>query len=583
MSEASLSKRTILEEISIKNLGVIDSASVELKPGLNVITGETGAGKTMVITALSMVLGGKTDTDLIRKGKDRLSVSGRFLLPDKLEPDLREFIASQEISIEESAILMTRHVSTEGKSRAQISGVAQTASSLAALAEYLIEIHGQHGTLLLSKPARQRELLDRFGGTDLEGLLELYKEVHEKLIESRNQLREFKRALGDREREIAQLEELVTEVSRINPRENELAEISQDINRLENVEGIRQAVSAALGAIDDEENGAISSLSRSRRALAQLRGKDDSLEEDLATLDENFYAVSELSGSLSSYLEKLSADPIRLEELLTRRAALKTLVKRFGNIADPDDSLTEILDRAKQAKEKIENLSGGENRLVAMEQAHKLLRDEVAQAAQKLSNARHRISKALNAEVTRELHQLAMPKAIFECRVNSLPTDENLADEQFTASGIDEIEMVFTSHSNGELLPISKAASGGELSRLMLAIEVVVAESSPKGTYLFDEIDAGIGGKAALEVGKRLKKLAEHAQIIVVTHLPQVAIWGDHHLRVMKDETGSISESSINIVTGAERESEIARMLSGLEESEHAQEHARELLDLVKR
>lgn len=582
MSEASTSKRTILEEISIKNLGVIDSAVVELKPGLNVITGETGAGKTMVITALSMVLGGKTDTDLIRKGKDRLSVSGRFLLPDKVEPNLEEFMDSQEILIEENALLMTRHVSTEGKSRAQISGVAQTASALAALAEFLIEIHGQHGTLLLSKAARQRELLDRYGGAALAELLDVYRELFEKLNESRNQLRDFKRALGDREKEIAQLEDLVTEVNRVKPREHELAEISQEINRLENVEGIRQAVTAALGGLDDEENGAVNGISQSRRALAQLRGKDGVLEEYLATLDDAFYKISDLSSSLNSYLEGLSADPIRLEELVTRRATLKNLMKRFGNSSDPDESLAEILLRSKQANERIENLSGGEGRLAEMEKAHKLLRSEVAGAARKLSSARNELAKVLSTEVTQELHQLAMPKAIFECRVNPMEIDEDTADEEFTASGIDEIEMIFTSHANGELLPISKAASGGELSRLMLAIEVVVAESSPKGTYLFDEIDAGIGGKAALEVGKRLKKLAEHAQIIVVTHLPQVAIWGDHHLRVMKDEAGSISESSINIVSGAERESEIARMLSGLAESEHAQEHARELLDLVK-
>ena len=582
MSEASPSKRTILEEISIKNLGVIDTAIVELKPGLNVITGETGAGKTMVLTALALVLGGKTDTDLIRKGRDRLSVSGRFALTHPIEPSLKEFLDSHEIAVEESAVLLTRHLSSEGKSRAQISSVTHTASTLVALAEYLIEIHGQHGTLLLSKPARQRELLDRFGGSELAVLLITYRNLYEKLSESRNQIRDFKRALGDREKEISLLEELVTEINRLKPREGELEEVTQEINRLENIEGIRQALTGAMSALDDEEAGAITRLSQGRRSLAQLRGKDGTLENYLATLDDIFYTISDLSGSLNAYLEALSADPVRLEELQTRRAALKNLLKRFGNGSNSDNSFAEILEREKQAKVRIEDLSGGEERLIEMEKEHKVLLNEITKAAKKLSSARQEFSKALSHEVTEELHQLAMPKASFECQVRTLPTDHEFVDEDFTANGIDEIEMVFTSHSNGELLPISKAASGGELSRLMLAIEVVVAETSPKGTYLFDEIDAGIGGKAALEVGKRLKKLAEHAQIIVVTHLPQVAIWGDHHLRVMKDETGSISESSINIISGPERESEIARMLSGLAESEHAQEHARELLDLVK-
>lgn len=582
MSEASSAKRTVLEEISIKNLGAIDSALVELRPGLNVITGETGAGKTMVITALSMVLGGKTDVDLIRKGKDRLSVSGRFALSNPIEPNLKTYLDSQEIVIEDNELLMTRTVSSEGKSRAQISGVAQPASSLITLAEHLIEIHGQHGTLQLGKPARQRELLDRFGGVNLARLLTTYKDLYEKLNISKNQIREFKRALGDRDKEVTHLGDLVTEVNRLKPKERELSEISTEINRLENVEGIRQAVTAALGALDNEESGAISGLSQARRALQQLRSKDAALESHFSSLEEAFYAMSELSGTLNNYLENLAADPVRLEELLTRRAALKNLLKRFGEEGDQDAALAGVLERANQARTRIEDLSGGEERLAEMEQGLVLLRAEVLSAARDLSIAREEIAKNLNSEVTEELHQLAMPKAIFECRVKAPPLDEGDIDEKLTPSGVDEIEMVFTSHPNGELLPISKAASGGELSRLMLAIEVVVAESSPRGTYLFDEIDAGIGGKAALEVGKRLKRLAEHSQIIVVTHLPQVAIWGDHHLRVMKDEAGSISESSINIISGADRENEIARMLSGLAESEHAQEHARELLDLVK-
>lgn len=582
VSEASLAKRTSLEEISIKNLGVIDTAVVELKPGLNVITGETGAGKTMVITALSLVLGGKTDSDLVRKGSDRLSVTGRFELSDPIDSALGSFLAEQDLTIEDGEILMSRTVSAEGKSRAQISGTPQTAGTLAALAEHLIEIHGQHGTLQLSKASRQRELLDRFGGVELMEKFSIYKGVYEKWIDTQTRISELKRAIGDRDKEVALLEELVTEVGRLKPQVGELSGISDEISRLENVEVIRLAVTGAINALDDEESGAISGLSHGRRALQQLRGKDSKLDEQLEILEDALYTISDLSGSMNSYLENLSADPIRLEELLTRRAALKNLVKRFSNDQTPETALTALLERAEQARERIADLTGGEEKLIELEKEQAHLKSVVTRAARDLSSKRLEISKVLSKEVTAELHQLAMSKATFECRVKSPSLEGELPEGALGPNGIDEIEMVFTSHANGELLPISKAASGGELSRLMLAIEVVVAESSPKGTYLFDEVDAGIGGKAALEVGKRLKRLAEHSQIIVVTHLPQVAIWADHHLRVLKDESGSISESSINIVAGAERESEIARMLSGMAESEHAQEHARELLDLVK-
>jgi DNA repair protein RecN (Recombination protein N) len=271
---------------------------------------------------------------------------------------------------------------------------------------------------------------------------------------------------------------------------------------------------------------------------------------------------------------------VRLEELISRRVGLKNFAKRYGVGSDLNESLDVAIERAEQAEERMLDLQGGEDRIASLRKDEQEILKQLITASTSLSKLRAQFAASLDSKVTKELQALAMPKAYFKCAVT--PTENLLEEGEFGAFGNDEIEMLFAAHAGGELLPISKAASGGELSRLMLALEVVVAETSPKGTYLFDEVDAGIGGKAALEVGKRLKKLAEFAQIIVVTHLPQVAIWADNHLRVFKDSTGSITESSISKVESTEREIEIARMLSGLEESEHAQEHARELLDLVK-
>ena len=580
MSEATNKSRSRLEEISIRSLGVIDSATIEFSPGLNVITGETGAGKTMVITALSLVLGGKADSDLIRRGSDRLSASGRFTLPKALPSALEKIIEEQELEIEESEILLTRTVNQDGKSRAQLQGHPTTATILSNLANELIEIHGQHGTLQLSKPAKQREMLDAFGGSQTQEALEKYQEVLAAYNEIKNRIRELQKVAKDKDQELEELASLVSDSGKLKPKLGELTTVEIEINRLESVEEIRQSITGAAGALDGEENGSLALLNQVRRLIAIAGRKDPKIEALISRIDEAFYSLSDISSELSNYLDSLAADPMRLEELINRRVGLRNFAKRYGVGADLDESLGSAIERAGQAEERILDLKGGEDRIASLKREEKEILKQLIAASTSLSKLRAQCAVSLDSKVTKELQALAMPKASFKCAVTPA---ENLSEEtNFAAFGNDEIEMLFAAHAGGELLPISKAASGGELSRLMLALEVVVAETSPKGTYLFDEVDAGIGGKAALEVGKRLKKLAQFSQIIVVTHLPQVAIWADNHLRVFKDSTGSITESSISKVEAAERELEIARMLSGLEESEHAQEHARELLDLVK-
>lgn len=586
VSETHQVKRTRLEEVSIRGLGVIENATVEFKPGLNVITGETGAGKTMVLTALSLVLGGKTDSDLIRKGSERLVVSGRFALSDPIQPSLKNLIEDNEIEPEEGELLLTRTLNSDGKSRASICGLNTTASILSQFGSELIEIHGQHGTLQLSKPQKQRELLDRFGGREIESLLHAYQELLEAFDASSKRVENLKRALLDRNKEVAELQELLGETKKLKPGLGELSSIDTEIKKLESVEEIRLALNTLLNAIDGEEQGANTSLGIARRTIQSVRDKDQVLDEAAVVIEEGYFALAELSSRLHAYLEDLAADPMRLEELLNRRAALRTYAKRFGEGANLEESLVVALERAEAASNRMKDLSGGEGRVDELEREQRATYLKLLDASGRLTDLRRQQAEKLEKEVTRELRDLAMPKAQFRCEVReSLKLEANgvmFDSSKFGRFGNDEVVMRFTAHNEGELLPISKAASGGELSRLMLALEVVVAETSPMGTYLFDEIDSGIGGKAALEVGRRLKQLAEKAQIIVVTHLAQVAIWGNNHLRVLKDSHGSITESSVTNVEGGERESEIARMLSGLEGSEHAQEHARELLDLVK-
>jgi DNA repair protein RecN (Recombination protein N) len=388
---------------------------------------------------------------------------------------------------------------------------------------------------------------------------------------------ELRKSLQDRDREISSLKELSAEYSKIKPKEGELDELDALISRLESVEDLRVAATGAQQALSDEDNGGLNSLQHSKRFLQGARGKDQQLDSINEKVSEALYTLIDAASDIDRYIENLSADPSALENALQRKALITSFTKRFGSSGDKYEALAEAIQRAKSAEKRIADLTGGDDRVAELESELDQHRRELLKKGKDLTRLRIDAASSLSKSVTAELHLLAMPKAIFNVKVESR-SGEN--DGDFQSHGLDEVAMLFTSHGGGELLPISKAASGGELSRLMLALEVVIAERYPLGTYVFDEVDAGVGGKAALEVGRRLRKLAQSSQVIVVTHLAQVALWADNHIVVEKDTSGAITESSIRRISDHDREVEIARMLSGVENSEHAQEHARELLDL---
>lgn len=571
-------KRSRLEELSIKNLGVIEAASVEFAPGLNVLTGETGAGKTMVITALSLVMGSKSDADLVRTGSERLTVTGRFQMPDPPSTKLAELLAEHEPELEAGSILLTRVIGKDGKSKANLAGVPATASVLTQFSTELIEIHGQHGALGLLKSSRQRDLLDQSCGATALTALEKYRKNLEVFREIKRRVLDLTRSHDSRKEKIAELELLSSEFSKIAPKRDELEILDNRIALLEGTEEIRTSLTEILSYLSEEEAGIVTGLNRARKAAANLAGRISTFTSAQNRIENAFYDLSDLANEFSNYLDDLAADPAELEKSLTRRAALRSFAKKFGGDGEFAEQLERAIERGKAAAQEIQDLTGGAERVTQLQEELAKARMELLRDGESLSQIRIAGATVFAKSVSDELRDLAMPGAQFVCEVRPvLPSNDEFSD-----FGIDQVEMKFSAHSGGELLPISKAASGGELSRLMLAIEVVAVDQAPLGTYLFDEVDAGIGGKAALEVGKRLKRLAKIAQVIVVTHLPQVAIWADQHLVVNKDSSGAISESSITVLTGEARENEIARMLSGLSESEHAQEHARELLNLGK-
>ena len=579
MANSKKSGRSRLNELTIRNLGVIEEAAIEFAPGLNVLTGETGAGKTMVVTALSLIAGGKTDSDLIRLRCDRLSVAGTFSLPERPTTNLESLLSEHDPEIEDNSIILTRTITREGKSKASLSGAPTTSSTLATFANELIEIHGQHGALALTKGSRQRDLLDNFSGDRALDAISKYQVAYENFREIRRRLFDLNKSESSRFSKIQELEQLLKDDAKLQPKIGEFEDLERKIALSENVEELRINLGEVVSTLSAEEIGALVLIDRARKALNALSAKDERFLEQSKRADSAFFDLSDLANESATLLESFGEDLAPLDDLLTRKAALRNFAKKYGGDGDLAEQLPRALERAKAAKNEIADLSGGEERVAALKSELNDARKELLKAAKFLSDVRVEAAVRLTTAVNKEIAELAMPNARFACEVSA---QDNPKDEDFDATGINEISMKFSAHQNGELLSISKAASGGELSRLMLAIEVVAAGNSPLGTYLFDEVDSGIGGKAALEVGKRLKKLALDSQVIVVTHLPQVAIWADRHLIVNKDSSGSISESSISIATGLARESEIARMLSGVSDSEHAQEHARELLDLGK-
>ena len=571
-----MSERSYLEEISIRNLGIIDSSSLELSKGLNVLTGETGAGKTMILTALSLLLGSKSDSALVRHGSERLVASATFSIPESL----RATIEDRGGFIEDGSIILSRTVNNDGKSKATASGTTVTASALSEITEPLIAIHGQSANSQIVKSARQRELLDLFAGVPLHQKLTIYLEIFQQYNELKAKLKSLLSHASERDSQIASLEALTQQWSSLKPVRDEYAAIEDEIRKLASVEDLRVAAAGALQALGDEDSGALTVLGTVRKFLENAKEKDPALDEISSSIAESFFLIDDAHGSLASYLASLEADPKRLDFLNDRKATIASFVKKWGGAGSVDEEMALIAIRVKNAKETIGDLSGCQERISAIEKELSDIKAQLLVAAQEVSSERVKAAKNLSALVTKEISALSMPHTIFHADVLTVDYTGALKESDFTTTGCDEVTMSIQGHRDAPKVGLGKGASGGEMSRIMLALEVVIAASAPVGTYIFDEVDAGVGGKAAIEVGRRLHALSQHAQVIVVTHLPQVAAWADRHFVVAKDSDGQIVASGVTELTDQGRVGEIARMLAGLDESLSAQEHASELLAL---
>ncbi|CAB4812046.1 unannotated protein [freshwater metagenome] len=574
-----MSDRTFLEEIHIKNIGVITQANLEFDKGLTVLTGETGAGKTMVLTALNLVLGGKSESSLVRSGEERLTASALFSIPNK---SIAEF-ENLGIEIEEGALAISRSVTKEGKSKAIASGVSINAGTLAEASDFLIEIHGQSSGLNITKGSRQRELLDRFAGVPFESILLKYQEQLNQYQQIKNRINDLKKSAASREESLSSLRLFSESFTKLKPQSNELSSVEEEIMKLSFVEELRVSVTHAINSLEHDDSGVVNAIGQAKKSLESVRDKDAKLDKFVDDLNDAFFVLADLLPNLTSYLQSLEADPERLDFLQERKASLAAFIKKWDSEVSGDSGLNVLIEKYKGVSSQLDDLSGGDERIKLLERDLVDIKKELLTSAKNLTESRTIAANTLSLEVSTEMHALSMPHTNLRIEIVSPDYGSGLKESDFTIFGCDSVNMYLQTHLDGPLVSLAKGASGGEMSRVMLALEVVLAASNPVGTYIFDEVDAGVGGAAAIEVGRRLHALSKNAQVIVVTHLPQVAAWGDMHYVVEKSVDGTVVSSGVNRVDGDERIIEIARMLAGLQESSSAKEHASELLSMRKK
>lgn len=569
----------MIETISIENLGVIAQAELPLGPGLTALTGETGAGKTMVLTSLKLLLGSKADPAIVRAGTQRCVVEGAFAL----EEDAKCIQIAQEAGceIEDDLLLASRVVPATGRSRAHLGGRAVPASVLGQVGSRLVSIHGQADQLRLCTAAAQRRALDAVGGSEHEQLCRQYSSCYRAWNQARQDLETWREQALAREGEIAGLRHALEQLEALDPKPGEDQALAEEAGRLENLDLLRSGAAEAASAIsgdelNDDVANVIALVSVARRALENAADHDPRLAALMPRLNEVAALTSDLAMELTDYLADLDADPDRLAWVHERREQLRRGCLEIGGLGQVFANVDELLAFGQQAAARLAQLDGPLDRETELAAEVERTGKELKAVAKRLSQARTKLAKLLSQQVSAELEGLMMRGAKLQVRLNPL--------EQPGPTGMEEVELLLRAHPGAAALPLEKGASGGELSRIMLALEVVLAQhtATKRHTFVFDEIDAGVGGRAAVEIGRRLAALARHHQVIVVTHLAQVAAWAQTQLVVVKQVGQASNEATttaVETVSGPERVRELARMLSGQSDSQTALRHAEELLE----
>jgi len=559
----------VIEEILIRDLGVISEAKLEFGPGLTVLTGETGAGKTMVLNALGLLLGERSDSSAIRKGQEQAFVEGRWLLADSAVTSIRQL----GIELEDAELLVNRSVSAEGRSRAALSGKSVPVGILSEIGEQLVVVHGQSDQIRLRSAAAQREALDQFAGEDLAKVMTEYTSVYANWKQAASRLSEITTQLEARSREAEQIRSAVEELTSLNPKPGEDIELAEKASKLTHLEELRIAATAAHDQLSsegfDDSSDAITLVGKARRSLEAVSEHDPELAALAQQLKEIGFSLNETSASISGYLASLDSEGSQeLERVQQRRADLTSAMRKYG------PTLEEVISYFENSGARLLELDSSDKEIQELTALEQSLGKQATSLAKTITELRTKAASALAKSVTAELAALAMTGASLQVTVSQ--------GSELGTTGADQVAILLSAYPGAEPRPLGKGASGGELSRIMLAIEVVLAGSELAPTFIFDEVDAGVGGAAATEVGKRLATLAQNAQVIVVTHLPQVAAFATRHLRVLKSVSDQYTSTDVVRLEGEAVVEELARMLSGLSESESGKTHAKELLELAR-
>ncbi|HEY9292544.1 MAG TPA: DNA repair protein RecN [Microlunatus sp.] len=556
----------MLSELRITDLGVISEATLDLDPGLTVVTGETGAGKTMIVSGIDLLLGGKADSGAVRAGADRARVEGIFRVAD---PALAGAVTEAGGQLEDDELLVARHLTAAGRSRAYLGGAQVPATQCGEITGELVTVHGQSEQIRLGRSDRQREILDRYAGVKLAKLLAAYGRDYAERRAAAAELDELRRSAQQRAREIDLLKFGLDEISGVEPQPGEDQALGAEATRLQAADDLRLSATTAMVAITGDEDdlaadsGALSAIGQARKSAEQLAGMDPDAAELAQRVAEVSYLLADVAADLSRYLDGLESEPGRLEQIAERRSQLAGLTRKYGSSVD------EVLAWGADAARQLSELETGDDRISELEARLSELDGRLDDQATKITKLRQAAAKKLIKQVLAELTALAMPHARMEFALS--PID-------YGPYGRDQVELLFSANPGTEPRNLARVASGGELSRVRLALEVVLAGNGDGGTFVFDEVDAGVGGKVAVEIGRRLANLARHSQVIVVTHLAQVAAFADRHYVVAKSDNGQVTTSGVSRVIDGARSAELARMMAGLDQTETSIAHAEELL-----
>ncbi|MGZ8470006.1 MAG: DNA repair protein RecN [Gemmatirosa sp.] len=551
----------MLTELRIKNFAIIESLSVPFARGFNVLSGETGAGKSIIVGALGLLLGERASTDLIRTGSDRASVEGVFDVTGRA--DVARALDDRGIEVEEQTVVLKREIAAGGRARAWVNGSPVTAGVLAEIGRQLVNLHGQHEAQTLLDADSQRRILDAFGGATAQA--ERVREAAAELSQLRDEMGTLAARRAEAERRADYLGHVVREIddARLQPGEDERLE--EEARRLEHADELRTLAGGAAGLLESAEEGVLHQLAQLHRTLANLERIDPALARLGELYDNGFYALEELSRELVEYERGVELDPERLADVQRRRDLIFRLCKKYG------PSLEQVIEVGRQSREELDLVDSAGIDLKALETREQQARERLHETAAALTAMRQAASERLSGAVESVFPDLGMADGRF--RAVLTPRDEP------GPTGAEDVEFRVALNVGHDARPLARVASGGELSRVMLALKTILARLDGVPTLVFDEVDAGIGGRVGLMVGETMRRVAEHHQVFAISHLPQLAARAHHHIQVAKGARAGVTTADVRVLAGDDRVREVARLLGGDPESEVSRAHARELLD----